>query len=87
MTSCEVWPVAAVIARVPDDVIGLPLTVSHDGTVCATLVTPPLVPLKVHVVDEQVTPGPVNVKAPATVLMLVTPPDTDGTVYVPLALR
>jgi hypothetical protein len=33
ITSCEVWPVAAVIASVPDDVIGLPLTVSHPGTV------------------------------------------------------
>jgi hypothetical protein len=43
-TSCEVWPVAADIAKVPLFTIGEPDTVSQDGTVCATLVTVPALP-------------------------------------------
>src|SRR5271166_1621649 len=39
--SLAVWPVVAVTASVPDVVIGEPLTVSHEGTVMATLETPP----------------------------------------------
>src|SRR5271166_1196916 len=39
--SLAVSPVVAVTASVPDVVIGEPLTVSHEGTVMATLETPP----------------------------------------------
>ena len=55
------------IASVPLVVIGLPATVSHDGTVSATLVTvpepPPLVPLRAEAPVEEViatTIGPLE---------------------------
>jgi hypothetical protein len=60
MTWCEESPVADVIASVPEVVTGEPETWSHEGTVCATLVTVPVPALPIPRKLAQSPTGPLD---------------------------